>query len=162
MDCGPPGSSVHGSLQARILEWVAIPFSRRSSQARDRNHLSCMSRRILYHWATGKWWKIQQWSIKVSFNCSGIFCPCTPWINVPFLLNTYVSIWPWLFSVSFPLITTCSPETHSHPSALSFISLKSFETYPRASLTAQLVKNLPAMQETLVWFLGWEDPLEKG
>jgi len=27
MDCGPPGSSVHGILQARILEWVAIPFS---------------------------------------------------------------------------------------------------------------------------------------
>ena len=31
-----------------------------------------------------------------------------------------------------------------------------------ASLIAQLVKNLPAMQETLVWSLGWEDPLEKG
>ena len=32
----------------------------------------------------------------------------------------------------------------------------------RASLVAQLVKNLPAMQETMVWFLGWEDQLEKG
>ena len=32
MDCSPPGSSVHGILQARILEWVAIPFSRLSSQ----------------------------------------------------------------------------------------------------------------------------------
>ena len=31
MDCSPPGSSVHGSLQAKILEWVAIPFSRDSS-----------------------------------------------------------------------------------------------------------------------------------
>ena len=31
-----------------------------------------------------------------------------------------------------------------------------------ASLIAQLVKNLPAMQETLAWFLGWEDPPEKG
>ena len=31
-----------------------------------------------------------------------------------------------------------------------------------ASLAAQMVKNLPAMQETQVWFLGWEDPLEKG
>ena len=36
MDCSPPGSSVHGILQARILEWVAIPFSRRSSRPRDR------------------------------------------------------------------------------------------------------------------------------
>ena len=31
MDCSPPGSSVHGILQARILEWVALPFSRESS-----------------------------------------------------------------------------------------------------------------------------------
>ena len=31
MDCSPPGSSIHGIFQARILEWVAIPFSRRSS-----------------------------------------------------------------------------------------------------------------------------------
>ena len=35
MDCNPPGSSVHGILQARILEWVAFPFSRGSSQPRD-------------------------------------------------------------------------------------------------------------------------------
>ena len=37
-----------------------------------------------------------------------------------------------------------------------------FNTLLRATLVAQLVKNLPAMQETLVWFLGGEDPLEKG
>ena len=35
MDCSPPGSSVHRLLQARILEWVAIPFSRESSWPRD-------------------------------------------------------------------------------------------------------------------------------
>ena len=34
MDCSLPGSSVHGILQARILEWIAIPFSRGSSQPR--------------------------------------------------------------------------------------------------------------------------------
>src|SRR5574340_880570 len=37
-----PGSSVHGILQARILEWVAISFPRRSSQPRDQTHVSCM------------------------------------------------------------------------------------------------------------------------
>ena len=55
MDCSLPGSSVHGILQARILEWVAISFSRRSSQLRDRKHVSCVSgisRWILYHCAT--------------------------------------------------------------------------------------------------------------
>ena len=35
MDCSPPGSSVHGILQARILEWVLMPFSRGSSQQMD-------------------------------------------------------------------------------------------------------------------------------
>ena len=35
VDCSPPGPSVHEILQARILEWVAIPFSRGSSQLRD-------------------------------------------------------------------------------------------------------------------------------
>ena len=47
----PPGSSVHGILQARILEWVAIFFSRGSSQSRDWTWVSCIGRQILYHWA---------------------------------------------------------------------------------------------------------------
>ena len=42
MDCSPPGSSVHGILQARILEWVAIPFSRGPSQPRDRTCIFCI------------------------------------------------------------------------------------------------------------------------
>ena len=52
MDCSLPGSSVHGISQARILEWVAIPFSRGSSWPRDQTHVSCIGRRILYYWAT--------------------------------------------------------------------------------------------------------------
>ena len=51
----PPGSSVHGILQARILELVAILFSRGSSKPRHRIHVSCVScidRWIFYHWAT--------------------------------------------------------------------------------------------------------------
>ena len=43
MDCNPPGSSVHGICQARILEWVAISFSRGSSRPKDRTHVSCVS-----------------------------------------------------------------------------------------------------------------------
>ena len=55
MDFSSPGSSVHGILQARILEWVAISNSRGSSPPRDRTHPSCIfctGRQILYHWAT--------------------------------------------------------------------------------------------------------------
>ena len=39
-DCSPPGSSIHGILQARVLEWVAIAFSRGSSQPRDQTQVS--------------------------------------------------------------------------------------------------------------------------
>ena len=40
IDCGPPGSSAHVGLQARVLEWAAISFSSRSSQPRDRTWVS--------------------------------------------------------------------------------------------------------------------------
>ena len=56
MDCSPPGSSVHRILQARILAWLAFPFSRGSSPPRDWTLafcISCIGRGILYllsHW----------------------------------------------------------------------------------------------------------------
>ena len=45
-------NTVHGILQARILEWVAFPFSRGSSQPRDRTQVSCITGRFLTSWAT--------------------------------------------------------------------------------------------------------------
>ena len=48
----PPASSVHGISQGRILEWVAISFSRGSSWPRDWTHISFIGKQILYHWAT--------------------------------------------------------------------------------------------------------------
>ena len=52
MDCSPPGSSVHGILQARILGWVAIPFSGGSSQPGDWTPVSCIAGRLCTIWAT--------------------------------------------------------------------------------------------------------------
>ena len=46
MDCSPPGSSVHEIFQAKILEWVAISFSRGSSQLRDRTRVFCIAGRF--------------------------------------------------------------------------------------------------------------------
>ena len=51
-DCGPPGSSVHGSLQARILEGVARPSSRGSSRPRDRTQFSSIAGGFFTVWAT--------------------------------------------------------------------------------------------------------------
>ena len=52
MDSSLAGSSVHGILQARILEWVAISFSRGSSWLRNWTWVSCTGRCILCHWVT--------------------------------------------------------------------------------------------------------------
>ena len=52
MDCSLPGSSVHGIFQARILEWVAFLFSRRSSRPRDWTQVSCIIGRRFTIWAT--------------------------------------------------------------------------------------------------------------
>ena len=51
MDCSLARSSVHGFLQSRILEWVAISFSRGSSQPRDWTQVSCIAGRFLTVWA---------------------------------------------------------------------------------------------------------------
>ena len=52
MDCSLPGSSLHGILQARVLEWIAISFSRGSSQPRDRTRVSLIPGRRFNLWAT--------------------------------------------------------------------------------------------------------------
>ena len=53
-ECSPSGSSVHGILQARILEWVAISSSRGSSQPRDQTCISCVSCIAGYRCARGE------------------------------------------------------------------------------------------------------------
>ena len=53
MDYSPPGSSVHGILQARILAWVALPCPRTSSQPRDQTHLSRIS------WIVGRFFSVE-------------------------------------------------------------------------------------------------------
>ena len=56
--CSPPSPSVHGTLLARILEWVAMPPSRGTSWPRDGIRIPCIGRWILYHWVT---WRDCNW-----------------------------------------------------------------------------------------------------
>ena len=76
MDCSPSGPYVHGILQARILEWVAMPFSRRSSHPRDWTWVSYIADRFFTIWATkpvypyGKKCK-QDHSVRRKFNWEG-------------------------------------------------------------------------------------------
>ena len=68
MNCSPPGSFVHGILQARVLEWVAIPSSSGSSPTTDSTHVSCISRQVLYHWATWKTQRREQGKVKAALS----------------------------------------------------------------------------------------------
>ena len=59
LDCSPPGSSVHGILQARLLEWVATSFYRGSSQPRDQSQVFWIANRFFTFWATREaWWEV--------------------------------------------------------------------------------------------------------
>ena len=66
IDSSPPGSSVHGIPQARILEGIAIPFSRGSSQPRNQTWVSCIAGRFCTIWATRKTQKILEWVAMLS------------------------------------------------------------------------------------------------
>ena len=56
LDCSLPDSFVHGILQARILEWVAISFFRGFSQSRDQTQVSCIASRFFTVWAIMEAW----------------------------------------------------------------------------------------------------------
>ena len=72
-NCSPPGSSVYGIFQSRILAWVAISYSKGSSQPRDPTcvfYVSCIGRQILYNWAT---WEDPHWTwLRVNFKTSSV------------------------------------------------------------------------------------------
>ena len=89
-ECSPPGSSIHGILQARVLEWVAIPFSRGSSLPRDWTRVFCIVGRFFTVWDTREApnlvkmisCSIQGSAMEYVGNCSLLSCGqlfATPW-----------------------------------------------------------------------------------
>ena len=73
LSCSPtsyslPGSSLPGISQARMLEWVTISFSRESSRPKDRTRISCISRQILYRWATREAQGFFSWHLLKNFH----------------------------------------------------------------------------------------------
>ena len=90
-DCTLPGSSVYGIPQARILEWIAIPFSRGSFWPRDQTRIACTEGRFFTAWATGKTynvncpsrptaWEISLWDLGIP--CSPPFMPLIPILQI--------------------------------------------------------------------------------
>ena len=90
MDCSLPGSTIHGIFQARILEWVAISFSRRSSWPRDWTQVSHMvgivGRRFTV-WATRE--DISIFYVYFIMNCDRVV---QQWLGEPVIFHIYVHI----------------------------------------------------------------------
>ena len=84
VDFSPPDSSVHGISQARILDQVAISFSRGSSQSRDQTCISCFGRCILYHWATRE--ALSKW-LAISFDCYPLYFNKYAYTDVSLILD---------------------------------------------------------------------------
>ena len=155
MDYSPPGSSVHGILQARVLEWVAISSSKGSSWPSDwilglLRLMHC--RQILYAESSGK--HLHQYIC----NLSGQF----------FLKKYYFHLCLFQCNKNKTVAQLVKNLPAGDPSSIAGLGRSAGEgigyplQYSWASLVAQLVKNLPAMREIWVWSLSWEDPLEKG
>ena len=112
MHCRLPGSSVLRISQARLLEWVAISFSRGSSLPRDGTHFSCVVRQILYHWVTGRaleastrsiimkyssfLWRIFMRDPQQCWNHAPILILC-PWLPSPPSLYMFLKIYDFCF-----------------------------------------------------------------
>ena len=124
LDCNPPGSSVHGILQARILEWVAISFSRGSSWPRDGSQVSYIGRQIFYHWATrfyctAKWVSYMHAYIPLCLDSLPMQVTTERWVESPVLhtgfslviclthSSAYVSVPGSQFTSLFPSVPIC-------------------------------------------------------
>ena len=127
MNCSPPVSSVHGILQARILEWAAMPSSRGSSPTRDWScvyYVSCVGRWVLYCWALGEapWYSFTEapmlatllWILSYSFSLSQswvFFWLMSTW----FFLVIFITIIIWYFVKLVSLIPESVLKKGSNP-----------------------------------------------
>ena len=95
-DCSPWGSSVHGVLQARIPEWVAISSSRGSSLSRDWTCIfwvSCIAGRFFTHWATAEAPKSLVYSYNCKQNSMDIECWVKTMVKVGKAWEVFVYMW---------------------------------------------------------------------
>ena len=108
MDCSPPGSSVGGILQARILQWVAMPFSRVSSLPRDGTWVSWIVGRFFIIWATREAYKY----IKVIYK---LIVNVVLHIKINFCCNTLLNTMFQFSLVAQSCPTLCDPMNRSTP-----------------------------------------------
>ena len=121
LDCSLPGSSVHGILQARILEWVAISFSRGSSQPRDQTLASWIAGRLFTIWATRKAPQVVHW-LRIHLPMQGTQVQSLVWKDPTCHVTTkpvYHNYWAWALKLLKPKCPrACAPQQESSPHLL--------------------------------------------
>ena len=121
MDYNPPGSSIHGISQARMLEWAAISFSRWSSWPRDGTHISgssCIGKRILdhlRHLGSPDPCEIYWIEVNLAYPSPLSICQCFSWTG--FSTPIYQDI--YLVNVLAHPASDTHTQTHTHPASLS-------------------------------------------
>ena len=128
MDCSWPDSSIHGTSQARILEWVTISFSGGSSEPRDWTWIPCIGRQILYHWAIRE----AQWDI------------CCPVIQESWFISPFYFDWLCVLDKRFTEFQL--------PSKWRFIFLPVWRQAARADA---FLRSLPILRSHIVIFPLW-------
>ena len=103
-DCSPAGSSVHGILLARILEWISIPSSKISSWPRDRTWVSYIVGRLFTVWATGE--AVEAHMVNTTLYFSTVHTVLYLWTNI---IRSLLLFSHWVLSDSFatPWIIAC-------------------------------------------------------
>ena len=149
------GYTVHGILQTRILELVAFPFSRGSSRARDDPNPSLPHCRQVLYYLSHQRSPINEY-LRIS--------PMAQWVKNLLQCRRH-GFDLWVRKISWkrkwqptPVFLSGNPMARG---AWRLQSMGSQKSWTGASLVAQRLKCLPAMWETRVRSLGWEDPLEK-
>ena len=144
VDCSPPDSSVHGILQARVLEWVAMPSSRGSSWPRN------LSLLCLQHWQVGSLPLVPHWKPCISFCVTKL--PKVKWVSRIYeYWNSHkvISFLPFSFSLSpFLLPLPFSSARFFLPLALFWVSLlrraiRKFPSFPWESWHSSQCWNHP-------------------
>ena len=126
-----------------------------SSRIRDGTHVSCIGRWVFYHWATREAIILFYFLIWFIFGCAGS--------NIPHVAQYGQNKESFTHTISYDSITLfCGQRSLASYSPWGHKKLDTTERLSvGASLVAQMVKNMPAIQDTQVWSLGQEDPLEK-
>ena len=125
MDSSLPRSSVHGVFQARILEWVAISFSRGTSQSKDRTCISCNGRQILYHRAIREatWEELLIRELNEIMHAKGLAYTMRLYKHICIKINWPASWLPYPAHTSLPLnpASTCLLDSKSRWRTVSLI-----------------------------------------